>query len=217
MRHCSECGSWCDADEFSNNQWRRGPGASRCIECVDRTEQPVECDVCARWLTSDNALAQHMKTHPECQYCDERFYSHAHLADHVNSAHNVCPTCGRDFRSPNGLFQHQKSHAPRNVSCPICGEQRFRNAANAVAHVESGYCAGCLGKDHARAQIHQFVTHNAPRLCVPAIENGYGGGGVPDRPYRCTDCGKTFASLSAQMNHEGDVHGNNRRLQQLGW
>lgn len=111
-----------------------------------------------------------------------------------------------------------KSHATRVLKCPLCqGPKQFKNGANVVAHVESGFCTGCVGKDAARDQIFQFVSRNAPSLTVPMLENGGYGGGAPARPYQCSYCSKTFAHLSAQMNHEGDVHANNRGLNQLGW
>ena len=217
-RECSRCENWLDFSEFSRNQWLKGDGISQCMDCVSSTQRPVQCEVCSGWYNSDNALLQHMKTHPTCEHCDERFHSAASLINHKEAYHNICDVCGRDFNSPNALFQHSKIHVPRNESCPICGVQKFRNPANAVAHVESGYCGGCLGRDNARAQIYQFVSQHAPTLRVPMIEDGYGGRGVvPDRPYRCTHCNKSFASLSAQMNHEGDLHRNERQLQQLGW
>lgn len=263
MRVCSECGYRCSPDEFSNNQWRKGPGVSRCMDCVERTEHPVECSVCLNWYSSDNALAQHMKTHPICEYCDEQFFSREVLEDHLDEYHNICDVCNRDFRTPNGLnqhrqihpecdycderfmtradvldhmdahhnicqicgrdfqsqndlFQHSKTHLPRTVSCPLCGEKKFKSGANAVSHVESGYCTACRGQETALRQIHRYVSRNAPQLCTPMLEYGSRCSGVPDQPYRCTYCNKSFRLLSAQMNHENDVHGNDRRPT-LGW
>jgi hypothetical protein len=47
----------------------------------------------------------------------------------------------------------------------------------------------------------------------------YGGvGDVNDRFYQCTYCAKTFVHLSAQMNHEEDIHGNVRNsMRHIGW
>jgi DNA-directed RNA polymerase subunit RPC12/RpoP len=60
-----------------------------------------------------------------------------------------CGECYREFNCQNELNMHMQVHRPRNVACPICGEQRFRTGANAVQHVESGYCTGCRGQDNA--------------------------------------------------------------------
>ena len=50
-------------------------------------------------------------------------------------------------------------HKPRNVSCPVCGVQRFRSPVDAVAHVESGYCDGCRGADNAARQIYEVCRN----------------------------------------------------------
>jgi len=216
-RRCDRCDKWCYRDEFSSNQWAKGEGSSKCTDCVSEIQREVQCNICRDWFQGENSLAQHMKTHPSCSICDRLFHGKQDLAEHMYDAHPTCPECHRGFRTAHDLFQHSKVHLPRTVSCPICGVKQFKNAANAVAHVESGYCSGCLGQDNARTQIFEYVSRHAPSLRVPMIENGYSAYGVPDMPYRCTFCTKQFAHLSAQMNHEGDAHRNNRHLGQLGW
>lgn len=54
---------------------------------------------------------------------------------------------------------HLQVHRPRNDACPICGDRRFRSGANAVQHVESGYCSGCYSTDgdNDRQQIYNFA------------------------------------------------------------
>ena len=169
---CSQCRYSCEKSEFSSNQWRKGDGLGRCIDCVEG----AQCDL------------------------------------------PTCPQCRREFRTEHDLTQHMKVHRSRDVACPVCGDRRFASGANAVAHVESGFCTGCRGKDNARAAIHGFVAHNAPHLRNKMI--GYDGNyssDVPDLPYACTYCRKAFGSLSSMMNHEEDVHRNVRSTQQIGW
>jgi hypothetical protein len=197
---CSGCGYYCESDEYSNNQWRKGRGSAMCKNCVAVKQQEIQCEDCGRWCDSENSLNMHMK-------------------HHIESRKLRCESCDASFDRPHDLEQHRKVHRPKDVQCPICGDKRFASAANAVAHVESGYCSGCLGKDHARSSIYRFVSRNAAGLCAPMIEYGSFGAvnEVPDRPYRCTYCSKTFTMLSAQMNHEGDVHRHDRGMHQLGW
>ena len=57
-------------------------------------------------------------------------------------------------------------HKPRTVSCPACGETRFRSSANAVQHFESGSCSSCPGRERARAAVHGFVARNQVRFCL---------------------------------------------------
>lgn len=124
---CSQCRYSCEKSEFSSNQWRKGDGLGRCIDCVEG----AQCDL------------------------------------------PTCPQCRREFRTEHELTQRMKVHRSRDVACPVCGDRLFASGANAVAHVESGFCTGCRGKDNARAAIHGFVAHNAPHLRNKMI--GYDG------------------------------------------
>lgn len=122
-----------------------------------------------------------------------------------------CDQCQRNFNSSNELNMHLQVHRPKNISCPLCGETRFRSGANAVQHVESGYCTGCVGRDNARQRIYEFAS-SRPEMRhllsnVPMIEDGYSGRGtVPTLPYQCNLCGKLCNSLSQLMQHQDQKH-----------
>lgn len=128
-----------------------------------------------------------------------------------------CGECFREFANQNELNQHMQVHRPRTVACPICHETRFRSGANAVQHVESGYCTGCLGQDNARQQIYQFASAQIgmrPYMSsVPQLT--YGGsshGAAPEYPYSCNECNKQFRQLSQLMQHQDAKHNNTRLL-----
>mmetsp|Transcript_3463 Transcript_3463/g.5511 ORF Transcript_3463/g.5511 Transcript_3463/m.5511 type:complete len:163 (-) Transcript_3463:444-932(-) len=112
----------------------------------------------------------------------------------------------------NNLQQHMQVHQPRNVRCPLCGNQRFRNAANAVQHVESGYCTSCLGQSNARSQVFNFIqSHDRTRslLSNDALRIQNGGqwdGTVPEVPYACNYCRQRFRQLSQMTQHEAAKH-----------
>ena len=138
-----------------------------------------------------------------------------------------CPTCDRVFDhwnpkcNENSLRQHLqvvffndvhyvnillKVHQPRNVPCPLCGEERFRSSINAVQHVEAGACSKCRGQDNARRQVFDFISRNeATRQFVrgvPQLE--YHGGceqDIPERPYACQMCPRDFKNMSSLMQH----------------
>lgn len=111
---------------------------------------------------------------------------------------------------------HMQVHRPRNVACPVCHQQRFKSGANAVQHLESGYCSGCRGKDKARRQIYDFVKgQKAARHYVngaPMLTNGDSYSSVPDYPYQCPQCSKAFRQLSQLLQHEDQKHQRNVRL-----
>ena len=109
----------------------------------------------------------------------------------VPTAVYECEECQRTFNSSNELNMHRQIHRPRNVSCPLCGLRNFRSGANAVQHVESGYCTGCIGQDNARQRIYEFAsTRQEMRSMLsnaPMIKDGYNSGqrAVPNNPYQC--------------------------------
>lgn len=160
-RKCSQCRRWKCGDDYSNNQWRKGDGCSRCRRCVDGY---------------------------------------------------FCRVCRRQFDHPNELEMHMQTHRPRSIACPLCGEERFRSGANAVQHVESGYCSGCRGSANARRQIYRFASsqngmqpyvNNAPRLTY----GDYDDDDVPEHPYSCPDCLRDFKHLSQLLQHQDNKHG----------
>ena len=129
------------------------------------TQQTVRCDLCYLDFSGDIQLENHRNgRHPMCYDCNSRFRCPYDLQQHMDDVHRKGPTCGtcdREFRDENELRQHMKVHRPKNVSCPVCGDTRFASNANAVAHIESGYCDGCLGADRARDAIYVSV-----RVCL---------------------------------------------------
>jgi DNA-directed RNA polymerase subunit RPC12/RpoP len=171
-RVCAQCEEK-NSYSFSNNQWSKGDGWSRCVDCVNGT------------------------------FC--------------------CNMCNRSFANQNELNMHMQVHRPRNVSCPVCGDRRFASAANAVQHVESGYCRGCRGADNARRQIYDFANKQRPlqRYLTdpPRLTNGeYHPNGMPEFPYRCPDCGKCFRQMSQLLQHQDNKHGNrNASLPRIGY
>mmetsp|Transcript_74552 Transcript_74552/g.112331 ORF Transcript_74552/g.112331 Transcript_74552/m.112331 type:complete len:179 (-) Transcript_74552:222-758(-) len=123
-----------------------------------------------------------------------------------------CGQCYREFNSHNNLQMHMQVHRPRTVACPVCGDTRFKSGANAVQHVESGYCTGCRGTSNARAQIYQYASQKAAMSRyingTPLLTNGsYNDpGGVPDFPYQCPECARSFRQLSQLLQHQDQKH-----------
>jgi DNA-directed RNA polymerase subunit RPC12/RpoP len=112
---------------------------------------------------------------------------------------------------------HMQTHRRRDIACPVCGERRFASGANAVQHVESGYCSGCRGKDNARKSIYEFARQQQgmQRFMsdLPMLQNGaYNSNAVPDVPYRCKDCSKSFRQLSQLLQHQDNKHNQTRMI-----
>ena len=201
-RHCSSCGVYQTSSSFSRNQWAKGIGVSRCMSCV-------------------NGGSQHQPTYHTTGYAVPTIppasvptYQTGYMGFAVVTYQ--CTECHREFNSQNELNMHMQVHRPREFRCPVCGDVRFRSPANAVQHIESGYCRGCLGKDNARRQIYEHVQRNAGGS-NPMLTNGGGhpyGGSVPDFPYQCQQCTKSFRQLSQLMQHMDQKH---NRMRMLGY
>ena len=113
-----------------------------------------------------------------------------------------CGQCNRVFKSQNQLNMHMQVHRPRNVACPLCGVQKFRSGANAVQHVESGYCTACTGADFARQQIYEYARRQQG---MQRFMNG------TPMPYQCPECTKSFRQLSQLLQHQDQKHGRHTR------
>jgi DNA-directed RNA polymerase subunit RPC12/RpoP len=151
------------------------------------------CDECGRF-TNKFTKNQLSRGYSRCMDC-------------TGSYPYNCPTCSREFSSENALRQHSVVHKPRDVSCPVCGDQKFRNPRDAVAHVESGYCSGCRGQDRALRHIYEFTQQRAPQFLSNRLMIGNGDQDVPTNAYACNSCGRAFKKLSSLMQHQSSAHG----------
>eukprot|EP00092_Neocalanus_flemingeri_P002502 GFUD01002678.1.p1 GENE.GFUD01002678.1~~GFUD01002678.1.p1 ORF type:complete len:455 (+),score=121.94 GFUD01002678.1:47-1366(+) len=100
----------------------------------------------------------------------------------------------------------------KKVPCPLCGKTKFKSSTGAVQHIESGSCSQCKGRDVARENIYQFVSKQATHLLTARPQLTYSGSGascltVPEKPYACSHCEKTFVNVSSLMQHQADKHG----------
>jgi hypothetical protein len=188
--YCSVCGQDGTEEDYSNRQLRMG-SARKCKDCTGSREDPYvtwECTECYRCFPNENQLRMHMQTHPIFE----------------------CDKCYRRFNNANELKQHRQVHVPKTTRCPLCGDQRFANMTNAVAHVESGYCSGCKGADFARQNIYDYVRSHAQgrHFLTDKRLLEYGGTGhVSEMPYQCNMCDRGFKALSSLMRHQTDRHG----------
>ena len=173
------------------------------------------CSDCGDYLARSSFSSAQWRKGPSGSRC-KNCVSGGSYASSPYCVSYQCHKCYRDFDSQNELNMHMQVHRPRNVSCPICGETRFASGANAVQHVESGYCSGCRGASNARDQIYRFASSQRSMQNympgMPMLTNGSGYGTTPDYPYCCPECSKSFRQLSQLLQHQDAKHNNSRML-----
>ena len=151
MRVCIQCGTEKTDDAYSNNQFSKGDGVSRCRGCVAG-------------------------------------YSHH------------CQQCHKYFAHPNQLKMHMQIHRLRHVACPLCNEGHFRSDANAVQHIEGGFCSGCRGQTNLSEQLKKYASSR------PAMQ-AYLSNADSDVPYMCHRCShRPFKQLGQFLQHQDNKH-----------
>ena len=168
------------------------------------------CSECDEWCSNSQFSSNQWRKGDGCSRCKSC------VGGGINFQ---CGECYRQFNSQNELNMHMQVHRTRNVACPICGEQRFRSGANAVQHVESGYCTGCRGQDNARQQIYEFAQRQSGMqqflTGTPMLTNGGHYDSIPDFPYQCRECAKSFRQMSQLLQHQDQKH--NRYTHRIGY
>ncbi|CAD7928046.1 unnamed protein product [Amoebophrya sp. A120] len=161
-------------------------------------------------------------------WCDE-CERYGHHSDYCNAV--WCDDCGRCIQSgannwqsnKNNLAQHAKTHRPRNLACPVCGEQRFHSATGVALHFEGGNCTKCRNPGQAAGLTYQFVRNQAPNflnhaICDRDFTHEVNPNYVPNNAYNCPTCGKNFSKFASLSQHMEDAHRQNApRFQALGW
>lgn len=169
-----------------------------------------ECIDCQEWKTSSQFSSNQWRKGDGASRCKFCVGSNGVQNYNTLTYRYQCSECNRDFDSQNELNMHMQVHRPRNVSCPVCGDTRFRSGANAVQHVESGYCRGCRGSSNARQQIYNYASGQrvmAQYMSGAALlTNGDSTDDVPDFPYQCQQCSKAYRHLSQLLQHNDQKH-----------
>jgi DNA-directed RNA polymerase subunit RPC12/RpoP len=171
------------------------------IDCfLPYRQMPRKCNQCNSQKSSDDYSKnqwQKGEGNSRCQACVIGY---------------KCSVCCRNFDNPNALKMHIQTHRSRDVTCPVCNDRTFRSGANAVQHVESGFCSGCPGKTKAREQIHNFAIKQramhryVTELPLLTYSGNYEDDDVPEYPYKCPDCNRNFKQLSQLLQHQDNKH-----------
>ena len=195
---------------------------------------PYRCAECGKTFVQDSSLKQHQKIkhgNPDSNTLKASLDKKKLISTDTTLVSTTCNVCFKVFATKNQMKGHMKDtdHGleprKRDVACPLCRVKKFKSSSGAVAHVESGSCTNCQGKDKARQAVFGFVCakKGAQGMLAQPAQLQFGGlpggakGPVPDSPYRCAECGKTFGQVSSMMQHQQSKHGNTATLKAIGF
>lgn len=147
-----------------------------------------------------------------CNSCDRSFQTRQSLKQHQVAKHgptHKCGFCDRSYITRRGLEDHMNDKHPAQSKCPACANTRFRSLQGAMQHLESGACPNCRGKKHARGQVYNCIS---PHIGGSLLLGASSSGEVPDFPYECPQCPRSFRELNHLMQHQKDKHGDSGQL-----
>lgn len=174
-------------------------------------------------LSSDSSMPSSQPA-TECAYCQKSFKTSNGLTRHIAQSHRLalsetrsqfsCSACDRSFPLLSSLLTHQHSHTP---------EQRLLAEAEAEIVCPSLSLPLPPKKDgeHAERKIHVSliaVTEEGEKRAVKPPPKASGKGSKRsgssktsatnnERPYRCSECGKSFKGSSGLRYHMRDHTG----------
>lgn len=174
-------------------QMHKNPSSTcLCSECGYLAKTPMRL----RYHISSKHSARKF----QCEFCEKRFISMAHLQTHfISHGTNktyLCNVCGKSFNYSNSLEYHIRIHTgEKRYECEFCSK-KFRVSSALKRHILSH--TGM--RPHKCRYCYRAFRSTGERNSHEMLHTGY-------RPFHCIHCNKGFTknyNLKVHlMNHKG--------------
>uniref|UniRef100_A0A8C4X2D2 C2H2-type domain-containing protein n=1 Tax=Eptatretus burgeri TaxID=7764 RepID=A0A8C4X2D2_EPTBU len=158
-------------------------------------ENPYECNMCSKSLTSNQTCQIHMDKKPyKCIICSKSFTLNStrkkHMRTHTGEKPYNCSLCNKSFSQNTGRQIHMMTHTgEKPYKCNVCNGT-FYDSSGRRAHMRThtgekpfkcSFC-GKSFKQYASRMVH-MRTHTG------------------EKPYKCNICSKSFTQNSTHKQH----------------
>jgi KRAB domain-containing zinc finger protein len=170
------------------------------------------CDLCDKYLSTNEALAIHKIIHAEmtkykCEIeeCSLDFANRKSMLQHMRVDHGIektpdsrvfhmCPVCQKQFPTKSAMQDHQINHSDqKNFVCMECGKQFKRKESlhfhmKKHAGIEDYHCDQCAAR---YVSSSAFVAHKLAKHTDPADKE----------TFLCNFCGQSFNKKEYLAKH----------------
>ena len=203
---------------------------------VHSTEKSFLCMNCGRGFKAAGGLKAHMRSHSDdrhyqCNECGKFFRRSSGRNEHVRNVHqglkaHQCDRCPRAFSTSNALKLHIMGHTnERPHACDKC-PKRFKNVTLLNLHLGTHagrrefpcrFC-GYRFTQRSAARVHEATQHSEDggrrhlcELCGQrfnrrSIRDAHVRRHKGEKPYACSMCNWTFATVGDLRNHTVNKH-----------
>ncbi|OCT58966.1 hypothetical protein XELAEV_18001455mg, partial [Xenopus laevis] len=181
---------------------------------------PFVCSVCEKHFVCHSDFIVHQRSHTQkkpfsCSECGKCFPSRRHLTIHYRTHTGekpfTCSECGKSFADPSSFNMHKKSHTGvKPFSCSECGK-RFTRRTGLKTHLRIHtvekpltstltQCQKCFAH-HSDIDRHDCLQkEEKPLTCAPDLVHHKVH--TKEKPFSCSDCGKSFARRYHLAEHQ---------------